>query len=377
MVIPVKGTIVSSSNKWIYDWLGIQATSPDEIERLLAKAKASNEDMVVVEINSGGGEVFAGFEIYTLIRQYSGNIEIHIVGLAGSAASVIAMATTCKISPVGMIMIHNSSSYAEGDYHEMDASSGMLQAINSSIRLAYKQKSNVEEDELINLMDNETWMNAEDAVAKGFVDGIMFENQDNSITLVAAFKEVVISTSTINKIKKLKAEDRLNEVNPDTILAENEKVNVSNSANESVVNTVHIENENEGGRNMNYAEVVKQYPEIENEINVMLSEAETRGAENERNRLHAIDEIAGSVDSKSVYDATYGDNKITAEQLALQAIKNNKTLGDAYFKNALSDSDDSGVNNVKTEPTDHNAASEDDKLSDIAANAANQKRKVK
>ena len=211
IVIPVKGTIVSSSNKWIYDWIGIQATCPEDVEKLLIKAKSNNED-VVVEINSGGGEVFAGFEIYTLIRQYEGNKEIHIVGLAGSAASVIAMSAVCKISPVGMIMIHNSSTYTEGDYREMDISSGMLQAINSSIRLAYLQKSKVDEKALIELMDNETWMNARDAIANGFADSMLFEDEE-VFTPVASVKDIVLSASTLNKIKKLKAENKTDDFN--------------------------------------------------------------------------------------------------------------------------------------------------------------------
>lgn len=359
MVIPVKGTIVSSSNKWIYDWIGIQATCPEDVEKLLIKAKSNNED-VVVEINSGGGEVFAGFEIYTLIRQYEGNKEIHIVGLAGSAASVIAMSAVCKISPVGMIMIHNSSTYTEGDYREMDISSGMLQAINSSIRLAYLQKSKVDEKALIELMDNETWMNARDAIANGFADSMLFEEEE-VFTPVASVKDIVLSASTLNKIKKLKAENKLNDASPESESAK----------------AVHINDKKGGKKNMTYAEIKSKYPDAAIEIEKLISDAEERGVKNERKRLQDIDDISGNIDSKLVQDAKYGENPVTAEQLALKAIRNNSMLGDAYMKAALSDAQESGTNNVDAEPQVGDDASEDEKLADIAANAANQKRKVK
>lgn len=376
VVIPVKGTIVSSGNRWIYDWFGIQAVAPCDIEKALNKA---NGDDVVVEINSGGGEVFAGFEIYTLIKQYVGNLEIHIVGLAGSAASVIAMAGECKISPVGMIMIHNSSTYSEGDYREMDASSDMLKTINSSIRLAYLGKSKVDENELINLMDKETWMNAKQAVECGFADSILFEEKDAPEDVyfpVASVKDVVLSPKTINKMKSLKAKDKLNETNADIIFDENENLDFKNSIAIESANAVHIEDKKEGGECMNYQEIRNKHPEIANEIEGMISEAEKRGAKNERERLKAIDDIAGNIDSKLVNDAKYGENPVTAEQLALQAIKNNSMLGKAYLNNAIADSNDSGVDDVKTQPTDSVDDNSDDQLAEIAANAANRKRKV-
>lgn len=365
VIVPVKGTVVSSGNKWIYDWFGIQAVAPCDVEKALNKA---NGDDVVVEINSGGGEVFAGFEIYTLIKQYVGKLEIHIVGLAGSAASVIAMAGECKISPVGMIMIHNSSSYSEGDYREMDASSEKLKTINSSIRLAYLGKSKVDENVLINLMDNETWMNAKQAVENGFADSILFEEnnaQEEFFSPVAAVKDVVLSQKTINKMKSLKAKDRLNEANSDII---------SYGIAIDSAKAVHTEDEKEGGEYMNYQEIKNKHPEIANEIENMISEAEERGVKAERERLKAIDDIAKNIDSKLVNDAKYGVNPVTAEQLALQAIKNNSMLGQAYLNNAIADSNDSGVDDVKTQPTENE--NEDDQLAEIAANAANRKRKV-
>lgn len=82
--IEVKGPIIRNSEKWIYEWFGMEATCPKDIGNAIAEA---NGEPITVEINSGGGDVFAGSEIYTALRAYSGDVEIHIVGLAASAAS--------------------------------------------------------------------------------------------------------------------------------------------------------------------------------------------------------------------------------------------------------------------------------------------------
>lgn len=170
--INVKGTIISSDVQWIYDLFDIEATSPNKIADALTDA--NGEDIEVV-INSGGGDVFAGSEIYTELKSYSGNVTNKIVGIAASAASVIAMSGKTLISPTAQIMIHNVSSRARGDYRDLQHESDVLKNYNKSIASAYILKSGMKEDELLELMDNETWFNAQQAKEYGFVDEIMFE----------------------------------------------------------------------------------------------------------------------------------------------------------------------------------------------------------
>ena len=95
-VIDIKGEIINSNNQWIYDWLGMEATSPKKISDALRDA--GGED-VEIHINSPGGDVFAGSEIYTLLRGYSGKVKIKILGIAASAASVIAQAGESEDQP--------------------------------------------------------------------------------------------------------------------------------------------------------------------------------------------------------------------------------------------------------------------------------------
>ncbi|MBF0843013.1 Clp protease ClpP, partial [Streptococcus danieliae] len=160
--IEIKGTIVSDSHAYIYQYFGIPYTSPASV------VLPDNGEDVLVEINSGGGEVFAGSEIFTKLKAYQGKVTAQVVGLAASAASFILMgADEIEISPTAQIMIHNAWSEAVGDSKDMLHEAGVLEGINQSIMKAYMMKSDLTEAELHDLMDSETWMGADRAIELG------------------------------------------------------------------------------------------------------------------------------------------------------------------------------------------------------------------
>ena len=172
--VNIKGPIVSDNDAWIYEWLGIKATCPKIVNDAIDKA--NGEDLEVI-INSGGGSVFPASEIYTVLRDYAGNVIVKIVGLAASAASVVAMAgTKVLMSPTAQMMIHNVTTYAEGDYRDMEHTAEILKTANDTIANAYRLKSGKTQEELLALMDDETWMDAKKAKELGLIDEIMFED---------------------------------------------------------------------------------------------------------------------------------------------------------------------------------------------------------
>lgn len=169
--IDVRGDIVSNDDKWIYDWLEWDSTAPKDIRNAL-EAKPDGEELVV-RINSGGGSVMAGQEIYSILAGRD-DVKIKIESLAGSAASVIAMASRSEISPVAMIMIHNVTMCgASGDYRDMRKNAEVLQQMNAALAGAYVAKTGKDEDTILKLMDRETWLTANQALEMGFVDAIM------------------------------------------------------------------------------------------------------------------------------------------------------------------------------------------------------------
>lgn len=196
MKISVKGPIIDSDDQWIYDWFEVEATSPKKVIDLINQA--NNEDLEV-EINSGGGSVFAGSEIYTALKSYSGKVTTKVVGLAASAASVIAMAgDKIEISPTGQIMIHNASGGFGGDYRDMEKGAEILKNVNATISNAYRLKTGLSNEELLEMMNKETWLTPQQALEKKFVDEIMFTND---IKLTASLNNGMLPQEVINKMK--------------------------------------------------------------------------------------------------------------------------------------------------------------------------------
>ncbi len=199
--ININGAIISDDDKWIYDYFEMSSACPRDIEKAIITA---NGEPLEVYINSGGGSIFAGSEIYSRLRDYSGNVNIHITGLAASAASVIACASHCDISPTGMIMIHNVSSYASGDYNTMQKESEILKLCNESICNAYVLKTGMDKNTLLELMNKETWLTAEQAVDMKFVDSITSPKTNISASNFVASCADIIPQAIINQIRHKK-----------------------------------------------------------------------------------------------------------------------------------------------------------------------------
>lgn len=192
--IPIKGAIIPNNDQDIYDFFGIEATSPKKVLKLIDEAKG---DDLEIEINSGGGNVFAGSEIYTALAGYKGDTYVIITGIAASAASVIAMAgKTVAISPTAQIMLHNVSSSAKGDYRNMQHTAQVLKNANDGIANAYMLKTGLSRAELLGLMEKETWLSAEKALEQKFVDEILFDGENR---LIASFGSGMIPQEVINK----------------------------------------------------------------------------------------------------------------------------------------------------------------------------------
>lgn len=210
--IDVRGDIVSNDDKWIYEWLDWEATSPGDVRNALETMEEG--DTLTVLINSGGGSVMAGQEIYSMLHGRE-DVEIKIQSMAGSAASVIAMANRSEISPVAMIMIHNVSMHgASGDYHDMQKNAEILKQMNAALSAAYAGKTGKTEDEILKLMDRETWLTANQALELGFVDAI---STVETVTLTNQLCGMRLTDETRNRViaerkQKEKLEDEVKEI---------------------------------------------------------------------------------------------------------------------------------------------------------------------
>lgn len=199
MKVSIRGPIVSSNVHRFYRYVGMEATSPQSVADAIAKG---NGERAEVEINSGGGDIFAASEIYTTLKNYSGGVHIRIVGLAASAASVIAMAGESEMTPTGMMMIHNVQSYADGDYRAMEHTASVLRLANSTIASAYRTKTGRPEKEITDMMDAETWITADKAVELGLVDRVM-DMDDGQLAMTADYCAGMLGAEAIERIKNM------------------------------------------------------------------------------------------------------------------------------------------------------------------------------
>lgn len=171
-IIDIRGFIVPDEDVLFYRFFGYSVVCPRDV--LIALNKAGGEE-VTIRINSYGGDVWSGSEIYTLLRSYEGAVNVEVTGLAASAASVIMMAgNTVRASPTSEIMIHNPSSRAEGDYRAMEQAAKSLRNTREAIVNAYQIKTALDRTRIRAMMNAETWMTAQSAVENGFADEIMF-----------------------------------------------------------------------------------------------------------------------------------------------------------------------------------------------------------
>lgn len=164
----IEGVISSES------WWGDEAT-PAALREELSKHKGD----LTVSLNSGGGDVFAGVSMYNALKNYDGSVTVRVDGMAGSIASIIAMAGDKIImSPGSMMMVHKPWTLAIGNANELEAVKNVLEKIEESMVPIYVARTGMSEDEISSLLDGRdgqdgTWLTAEEAVSMGFADELV------------------------------------------------------------------------------------------------------------------------------------------------------------------------------------------------------------
>lgn len=205
--INIKGDIVINEWKAAYDWLGWDACCPRDVQDILDAAE--KDERIDVYINSPGGFVTAGTEIYSALRG-DPRAHIHVVGAACSAASIIAMAGDSDITPPGQLMLHCASvSGVSGNHNDMKRAEEALKSTDAAIAHAYMTKSGISMDQALKLMERETWITATEAVEMGLIDRIA---EEAPLDAVASGDGIRMTEEVLAMVMKEMAEDkRLNE----------------------------------------------------------------------------------------------------------------------------------------------------------------------
>ncbi|WP_377297493.1 head maturation protease, ClpP-related [Rhizobium sp. SGZ-381] len=133
---------------------------------------------VVVNINSPGGNYFEGLAIYNTLREHKAKVTVKILGVAASAASVIAMAADeVQIARAGFLMIHNAWVVAEGDRHQLREVADFLEPFDAAAVDIYVARSGMDAKEVAKMLDRETWIGGAEAVEKGLADALLSSDE--------------------------------------------------------------------------------------------------------------------------------------------------------------------------------------------------------
>ena len=189
-VLELDGTIADES------WFDDDITPKQFKEELF-----SGSGPITIWINSPGGDCIAASQIYSMLKDYQGEVTVKVDGIAASAASVVAMAgDKVLMAPTALLMIHNPSMMAFGDHNDMAKAIDILNEVKESIINAYELKTGQSRTVLSHLMENETWMNAKKAIELHFADGILEDSKKETPVEAYAFASREFDMQLVNKI---------------------------------------------------------------------------------------------------------------------------------------------------------------------------------
>ena len=201
--LTIYGEITSSSGGWFSDESDITPSGfKEDLDSL------GNISILNVYINSPGGDVFAGQAIYSMLKRCKATVNIHVDGLAASIASVIAMAgDTIHMPSNSMMMIHNPWSFAQGNSTDFRKMADDLDKIGLSIQETYLAKApDMKQEELVTLLDAETWLTAQECLDLGLCDVV-----EEDKVIAASIKDFDILNKYKNTPKFIRITDKKEE----------------------------------------------------------------------------------------------------------------------------------------------------------------------
>lgn len=307
---------------------------------------------LTIRMNSYGGDAGVSNVIHNRLRDMarSGAALTCIVdGVAMSGGSLIMCACdTIKVNPSSLIMIHKCWSFLFGGYNadEMRQLADQNNAWDKMQVEIYKRKTGLKDEEILGMMAETTYMTGREAVEKGFADELIEDAEPLGIAASADGRTLFVRGRAMHITAGMFLPDSIPTVTPGASAAV-----LTNKKPEEVAGQ-------KGGNSMTKEELRAQYPdqvaEVEAEARAAVdtSAATNSAVQAERDRLAAIDEVAGLFDPQLVHEAKYGDTPCTAAELALKAAQKAAKQGSKFLADAADDAAASGAGAVGAVPPD-------------------------
>lgn len=226
--IDIKGALIPNNYKAFYDWMGQDATCVRDVSGILEGIEDGDE--VDVYINSPGGVIDVGSEIYSLLRAASetADVKIYITGEACSAASVVACAGYCEMSPTALMMVHCVSTGVQGNHNDLEHTAEVLRTADRAMCKAYTEKTGMTEKDALAMMEHETWLTAEQAKEKGLVDAIMFEEPEQMAMVASSMMFQLPTEEQMALMRKALGEDPEEDADKEALKRAKAKFNLLN-----------------------------------------------------------------------------------------------------------------------------------------------------
>lgn len=311
------------SYSWYRDEEGTEVT-PRSFKEELDGVTTSE---VCIRINSGGGDVFAAEAIRTAIREKREEgmkISCKIDGFCGSAA--VGISAACKpsaISSSAYFMIHDPMVFAYGyyDVSEFERAKAMLEKIKQGIINAYVSKTGKDKQEISDLMTAETWYTGDEAVENGFVDELMFADEEGEGTT-----ENILNLSTFDSRMYRKLPNSL--------------ANLHNQSGDFQNKPKGKEKKKESVK-MEF----KTVDELRNAYPELVKSIENTAKEGERKRIKEIENIAPTGFENIINKAKFEEPK-EAGEVAVMILNDQKEKGKNFLAERNEDAKNSGAGEV-------------------------------
>ena len=326
---------------YIFDEIGTYGITAQEF---ITDIKDLKDTPINLRINSLGGDVFDGMAMYNVIKRREAKTTVYIEGIAASIATIISLgADEVVMAENSLFMIHNAWGGTMGEAKDMRKTAETLEKITGELTDIYRKKTGLSYDALAEMMDEETWLNANEAFEMGFIDTISDSIKVAAKYDVSKFKNITqeeiqnkLSININNKKMTNELKEWFNNKVEEIVTAVKGDVKVSADVAEQTAITVNLGDNDEIKNKI--SEFESSNIELSNKISLLEEELVASKGTNETltQEVEALNAKINKADAKGTEIVTEADPVV---------VENKKEDANAGFYNAMADRIRSKFNN--------------------------------
>ena len=322
-----------TADVYIFDEIGTYGITAQEF---ITDIKDLKDTPINLRINSLGGDVFDGMAMYNVIKRREAKTTVYIEGIAASIATIISLgADEVVMAENSLFMIHNAWGGTMGEAKDMRKTAETLEKITGELTDIYRKKTGLSYDALAEMMDEETWLNANEALEMGFIDTISDSIKVAAKYDVSKFKNITqeeiqnkLSININNKKMTNELKEWFNNKVEEIVTAVKGDVKVSADVAEQTAITVNL-GDNDAIKNK-ISEFESSNIELSNKISLLEEELVASKGTNETltQEVEALNAKINKADAKGTEIVTEADPVV---------VENKKEDANAGFYNAMAE----------------------------------------